>query len=227
MWTPVTIATAAAAASAAASAAPPAPTPSPPAASAISAAVTPAVPASIMTLPLRAIVSNAWRIIPCGVVIRRKILRRRCIRFRLPFVHLVALAGAFSSPEVLAALFRRCVSFFVPCVLFAVLVLFVRLVQRDRLFMNRPRGEQFSRQRFDQSVVLAARNRGRWRVPVAVPVVIVFEILEDVAHVEKRVPVQADVHESGLHARQNARHFSFVDAADERELFFALNVDFD
>ena len=62
-------------------------------------------------------------------------------------------------------------------------------------------------------------------VPVAV--IVVFEVFEDIAHVEKSVAVQADVHESGLHAGKDAGNFSFVDAADESEFFFALDVNFD
>jgi len=62
---------------------------------------------------------------------------------------------------------------------------------------------------------------------IVVTVVIAFEIFENVTDVEKRVAIQADVHESGLHTRENASDSSFVDAADEGEFFFALDVDFD
>jgi hypothetical protein len=57
--------------------------------------------------------------------------------------------------------------------------------------------------------------------------VVVFEVFEDIANVEERVTIQADVDESRLHAREDASYFTFVDAADERELFLTLNVDFD
>ena len=57
--------------------------------------------------------------------------------------------------------------------------------------------------------------------------VVVFEIFENVADVQERVAVETDVHEGGLHAGKDAGDFSFVDAADQRELFFALDVDFD
>ena len=57
--------------------------------------------------------------------------------------------------------------------------------------------------------------------------IVVFEIFEYVADVEERVAVQADVNEGGLHARQDASDFAFVNAADEGEFFFALDVDFD
>jgi hypothetical protein len=56
---------------------------------------------------------------------------------------------------------------------------------------------------------------------------VVLEILKNVTDVEKGVPIQADVHESGLHAGEDASNFSFVDAADESEFFFPLDVNFD
>lgn len=57
--------------------------------------------------------------------------------------------------------------------------------------------------------------------------VVVFEIFENVTDVQKRVAVQADVHESGLHAWKDASDSSFVDTADERKFLFALDVNFD
>ena len=61
---------------------------------------------------------------------------------------------------------------------------------------------------------------------IVVTVVVAFQIFENVADVEECVAVQADVHESRLHARQNACNFSFVNTADEGEFFFALDVNF-
>ena len=112
-----------------------------------------------------------------------------------------------------------------PIVLMAVLL--ARLVQRDRLFMNGARGKRFSRQWFDQRSARRRGNRGRRGVSVGMSVIVVFEVFENVADVEERVAIQADVDERRLHARQNARYFSFINAADKRELFFALNVDLD
>jgi hypothetical protein len=66
---------------------------------------------------------------------------------------------------------------------------------------------------------------GRRSLPVAV--IVVFEIFEHIADIQKRVSIQADVHECGLHPGEDPRDFSFVDAADERELFLTLNVDLD
>ena len=57
--------------------------------------------------------------------------------------------------------------------------------------------------------------------------IVVFQIFENVADVQERIAVQTDVHESGLHAGKDAGDFPFVDAADQRELLFPLDVDFD
>jgi hypothetical protein len=62
---------------------------------------------------------------------------------------------------------------------------------------------------------------------MAVAMIVVFQIFKNVTDIQEGVAVQADVHESGLHAGKDACDFSFVDAADEGELFFALDVDFD
>jgi hypothetical protein len=58
-------------------------------------------------------------------------------------------------------------------------------------------------------------------------VIVVLEIFENVADVEESIAIEADVNESRLHAREDAGDFAFVDAADEGELFFALDVNFD
>jgi hypothetical protein len=57
--------------------------------------------------------------------------------------------------------------------------------------------------------------------------IIVFEIFEDVADVKEGIAVEADIDESGLHAGEDAGDSAFVDATDEGELFFALDVNFD
>ena len=58
-------------------------------------------------------------------------------------------------------------------------------------------------------------------------VIVVLEIFEDVADIEEGVAVKTDVHEGRLHTGKDAGDFSFVDAADQREFFLALDVDFD
>jgi hypothetical protein len=62
---------------------------------------------------------------------------------------------------------------------------------------------------------------------VRIAVVVVFEIFEDVADVKEGIAVEADIDESGLHAGEDAGDSAFVDATDEGELFFALDVNFD
>jgi hypothetical protein len=58
-------------------------------------------------------------------------------------------------------------------------------------------------------------------------VVIVFKIFKDVADVEESIAVEADINESGLHAGEDAGDSAFIYTADEGELFFALDVNFD
>ena len=59
------------------------------------------------------------------------------------------------------------------------------------------------------------------------PVVVILEIFEDVAYVKKGIAIETDIDESGLHAGEDAGDSAFVDTADEGELFFALDVNFD
>jgi len=83
-------------------------------------------------------------------------------------------------------------------------------------------GEQFYRG------AVARRHSGRGSMLSVMFVrLVVLEVLKNVADVEKSVAIQADIHESRLHAGEDACDFSFVDAADESEFFFPLDVDFD
>ena len=103
----------------------------------------------------------------------------------------------------------------------------VRFVQMQNLFVpTRGHCQCLTRQYFDWRHTSTIHRRGSYRC-FAVPVIVIFQIFEYVADVQKRISIQADVHECGLHARQDARYFSFVDAADERKFLFALNVDLD
>jgi len=91
--------------------------------------------------------------------------------------------------------------------------------------------KRFAGEKFDRWRSAFSRRRGTFMTVVTVAMIVVtvvvaFEIFENVADVEKCVAVQADIHESGLHARQNACNFSFVNTADEGEFFFALDVNF-
>jgi hypothetical protein len=72
------------------------------------------------------------------------------------------------------------------------------------------------------------KRRGRGgRVGVGVAVIVIFEIFEDIAYVKESIAIEADVNESGLHAGEDAGNSAFVNAANEGELFFALDVNFD
>lgn len=88
------------------------------------------------------------------------------------------------------------------------------------------RRERFPGQYFNGRFT-RSRKRGRRCISVTLAVIVVFEVFENVAHIQERISIQADIHECGLHARQDACDFSFVDAADERKFFLALNVDLD
>ena len=125
----------------------------------------------------------------------------------------------------------------------SVFVMSLSLVMTRPTWLARAR-QRFSRKNIDGGVWRFFRviqlvshghlhiRRACWRTErrgmrLLVPVVVVFQVFEYVADVQESVAIQSDVHESGLHARKDAGDFAFVDAADERELFFALDVDFD
>src|SRR4029077_2409669 len=57
--------------------------------------------------------------------------------------------------------------------------------------------------------------------------IIVFQVFENVADVQERITIEADVHESRLHAGEDPGDFSLVDAAAEREFFLPADLDFD
>jgi hypothetical protein len=64
-------------------------------------------------------------------------------------------------------------------------------------------------------------------IGMGVAVIVVFEIFEDIADVKESIAIEADVNERRLHAGEDAGNSAFIDAADEGELFFALDVNFD
>jgi hypothetical protein len=69
-------------------------------------------------------------------------------------------------------------------------------------------------------------GRGVWlRMPVTM--IVVFQILENVADVQESVAVEPDIHEGRLHARKHPGDPALIDTTDQRELFFALDVNFD
>lgn len=55
-------------------------------------------------------------------------------------------------------------------------------------------------------------------------VIDILVFLQEVRYVKERIALQAQVHESRLHARKNPGHASFVDAGGKRVLVGALKV---
>jgi len=88
-------------------------------------------------------------------------------------------------------------------------------------------GQRLARQGFDQRSGRRNRRRALRRMTVPVVVIVIFEVFEDIADVQESVAIQPDIDEGGLHARKHAGHAALIDAADQRELFLALDVDFD
>jgi len=74
-------------------------------------------------------------------------------------------------------------------------------------------------------------RRGRVTIAVAgilpVAMIVVVQIFKNITDIEEGVAIETDVHESGLHTGKDAGDFTFVDAADEGEFFFALDIDLD
>ena len=70
------------------------------------------------------------------------------------------------------------------------------------------------------------RRRDGMRRVMRMVVIVIFKIFENVTDIKEGVAIQTNVHESRLHSRKDASDFTFVDAADEGELFFALDVNF-
>jgi hypothetical protein len=64
-------------------------------------------------------------------------------------------------------------------------------------------------------------------VIVAVAMIVVLEVFENITDIKEGIAIQADIHESRLHAGKDAGDFSFVDAADESEFLLAFDVNFD
>jgi hypothetical protein len=87
--------------------------------------------------------------------------------------------------------------------------------------------QRFSGKNFDgRSATTVFRGSHGW-VLVPVAVIVILKIFENVADVQEGIAIQADINERRLHAGKNAGDSAFVDAADQRELFFALDIDFD
>jgi hypothetical protein len=62
---------------------------------------------------------------------------------------------------------------------------------------------------------------------MGMPVIVILEVFENVADIKEGIAIKTDIDERGLHAGEDAGDSAFVDAADEGELFFTLDVNFD
>jgi hypothetical protein len=62
---------------------------------------------------------------------------------------------------------------------------------------------------------------------VSVAMLVVVQIFKNITDIEEGVAVEANVHESRLHTGKDAGDFTFIDAADEGEFLFALDVNLD
>jgi hypothetical protein len=187
---------------------------------------------------IRPIIKAGRRIVLRRVVLRREILGRRFIRIGLALI--VKLLSALGKARL--NVFGACMNFFdmrANLTIFRIGVTILAGCYGVRRFTHAAEGlarknevclrfTAFRRSRCGMLVPVTAMTVAKVAVTVlVVAVVIAFEIFEDVTDVQKCVSVEANVHESGLHSWKNASDFSFVDAADEGELFFALDVDFD
>lgn len=205
-----------------------------PTATASTAAISPAVSTTISATIGAAITAAARRVAARGIVTGSKILRGRSVGFRL------TLIGVGNLGILMLSSGSRGCGFFAFAEFGGAILLLRRLVDRGvigvrlievNVVVNTGGCEGLTGQQFDGGGRIAASNGGERRVSrgmgVIVSMIVVFEVFENIADVQEGVAIQADVDECRLHAWEDASNLAFVDAADERELFFTLNVDFD
>ena len=219
----------------------------------VSAPITAPITATITaaTVVLAAAVGTAGRarrVVLSGIVVGRKILGSRSVRFGLALfggVMNVVMAFVVNFGDMSVGDFAYCNGLFDDSGLGVVRkgIVFGRVVVRGivpgffnvgfvRVNILMPVGggvsKCFAGKQFDN---VGRRRRirggGGGSIGMGVPVIVVFEIFENIADVEERIAIKADVNESGLHAGEDAGDSAFVDATDEGELFFALDVNFD
>src|SRR5947208_7654654 len=197
----------------------------------IPASVTAAIPAPAKTLS-RTVVATAGWIVLCWVVMGREILGRGGVGVRLALLGRLGVLLYSGSRRKRVVMFQVLVlgggSVLVGSVLFIYGFVLMELVVVCFFVVLVGPGQRFAWKHFHgRTNSRGQRCHGSLRLLVWVPVIVVFEIFKNIADIQESVAIQTDVHESGLHAWQNAGNFSFVDAADESELFFPLDVDFD
>jgi hypothetical protein len=165
---------------------------------------------------------------------RCEVLRRRSIRIRLAFLGRLGVEFILNGRLLRVLILLEMLTFFRGvCVLVRSLLVMAGFF-RMKLFvvwvslMLTSAGQRFARKEFDRGSIGGGQ---RWSQPlwllVRLPVIVIFQVFENVADVEESIAIETNVHESRLHAGENAGDFTFVDAADEREFFLALDVNFD
>jgi hypothetical protein len=183
----------------------------------------------------------ARRIFLRGIVLVTEILWSRSIRFRLALfgfgVHIrmrgsIGVVMFFDGGVFLLIVDMLCM---INALVLEMLVVTVRLVKcfsLAKLGMTRLLAgfgsvpQRFARQCFRVQRRRNLRRRRSVRLRVPMPVFVILEIFENVAYVQESVAIEANVDESGLHARKHSGNSAFVDTTDQRELFFALDINF-
>jgi len=182
-----------------------------------------------------ALVTAAGGIVLRGIVMRGEVLGRGSVGMRLAFLSRFGVLLILGNGLRRVVMFLELLAFrggpFVVGSMLLIhrmgLVLVELLVVRFFVMFSGP-GQRFTRKHFDRRTIRGRQSRhGGLRLLVRMPVIVVLEVFENIADVQEGVAVEANVHEGGLHAGEDAGDFTFVDAADEREFFFPLDVDFD
>jgi len=181
---------------------------------------------------------------------RREILRRRCVRFGLALFEFVVrleiavgmttigterVAGLDYVAEVVV-LMLVVVGFvgFVGMMFFTMLVvmslsvsfmlvMFLAFVR----FGGAALANRLARQNFGYDGRGCLRRAVAVRIAVTMAVIVILKIFENVADVQEGIAVESDIDEGGLHTGEDAGDAAFVDATDQREFFFALDINFD
>ena len=211
----------------------------------IAATVTTAVAFGATKVLAAAIVARAaivtLRIFLRRIVMRREILRSRGVGFGLALFELVVRLGFGCGVTIGAARVARfdvaevvvLVVMFLLVMLFAMLLVrsagvsFVFVVMLVGLVCIGSAADGFAGQNFGGDSRRGMCRSSGVRIAVPVAVIVIFEIFENVADVKKRVAIEADIDERGLHTGEDASDAALVDATNQRELFFALDVNFD
>jgi energy-coupling factor transporter transmembrane protein EcfT len=132
----------------------------------------------------------------------------------------VMLGGVFFAVLIVMRVGRIGMSF-----VFVMLVLAVMLFALVRF--GRALANCFAGQNFGSGRHGSLRWRVAVRIAVAMAVIVILKIFENVADVQEGVTVETDIDEGGLHSGEDAGDAAFVDATDQREFFFALDINFD